>query len=152
LGLLVLLPGVVTPGASAAGVTGAVPDPGAMLTPPRRARFVATVRVARGDGQAAASCTRQPLKKLACYQGNLAVASMQASILLESVRWAWNTGNQPGTGKEAMRLVINILGRKYGRAGSVYSSDLIRRQIDDSGPVAATNAQWAPNDPLHPHG
>lgn len=152
LGLLVLLPGVVTPGASAAGVAGAVPDPGAMLTPPRRAKFVDTVRVARGDGQAALSYTQQPLKKLACYQGNLAWASLQASILLESVRWAWNTGNRPGIGNEAMRLVINVLGRKYGRADSVYSPDLIRRQIDDSGLVAAIDAHRPPNDPLYPHG
>jgi hypothetical protein len=137
---------------SPAPMTGAVPDLDAMLMPPRRAKFVDTVRVARGDGQAAVSRTEQPLKKLACYQGNLALASMQASMLLESVRWAWNTGNQPGIGKEAMRLVINILGRKYGRADSVYSSDLIRRQIDDSGLVAAINAHRPPNDPLHPHG
>jgi hypothetical protein len=136
---------------SPALMTGSVPDLDPMLMPPRRAKFVDTVRVARGDGQAAVSCTPQPLEKLACYQGNLALASMQTSMLLETVRWARNTGNQPGIGKEAMRLVANILGRKYGRADSVYSSDLIRRQIDDSGLVAAINTFRPPNDPLHPH-
>ncbi|SDC01743.1 hypothetical protein GA0111570_11442 [Raineyella antarctica] len=132
---------------SAAPLTGTLAPLESMVVGPPTTRFADTVRVALGSGQAIWSLY-QPAEKLACYEHNLALASMQTSVLLETVRWLSDSAPLEALRAESVRLALQTLGRKYGAADSVYSSDFVRRQIDDSHLVDQINRLRA-EGPLH---
>lgn len=129
---------------STAPLTGVVPEPAAIMME-ASTRFGDTVRVAVGDGQAVWSPTQlaDPVSsaRLECYHRNLALAAMRTAVLLDTVRWAAQLpiANLTGDVQEAVKVVLSILGRLYGKADGVYASSLVRRQIDASGLVEAVN-------------
>jgi hypothetical protein len=78
--------------------------------------------------------------KLDCYHHNLETAIAHTGVLLDAVRLA--SGQAPGAlsedAKALYRPVVNVLGLMYGGANvrDIYRSNLVRRQIEDSGLVA----------------
>jgi hypothetical protein len=122
---------------SAAPLTGAVGDLAAARVDAANA-FPETTRVAVGRGNAVWSPGGSD--KLDCYHHNLEMALAHTGVLLDAVRLA--SGQAPGAlsedAKALYRLVVNVLGLMYSGAKlkDVYRSNLVRRQIDQSGLVA----------------
>ena len=96
-----------------------------------------------------------PVRKLSCYQRNLALASLQVDSLLglmgvtdESIR----SGDSLATAHwDLAKLGSDLLGRLYGGARTTYRSSSIRAQIDASDLVPAVNSvrQYFGKPPLN---
>lgn len=123
---------------SAAPLTGAVAPLEELQVKEPNANFPDTVRVATGTGQAVwspiESAQPAPSTRLRCYHRNLALASMHTAVLLGTARWATQVpvATLPADARAALRAVLGILGRKYGKSDGVYATRLGRRQIDGS--------------------
>ena len=100
-----------------------------------------TVRLRVGRGRAVwlqNAITPHDRQKLTCYHHNLSMATLQASVLLDAVRWAKSQpqGSFSEDVKALLRPVVTVLGLLYGKVGDMYASRLVECQIDESGLVA----------------
>jgi hypothetical protein len=80
-------------------------------------------------------------KDLVCYHQNQVLAALQAGVLLAAVLFKSNPpvlGQTPQE-QELLRVVVRLLGFLYGKTSLVYSSEFVRRQIDESGLVPTIN-------------
>jgi hypothetical protein len=123
---------------SAAPLTGKVGNLTAQLL--EEGRHPGTTRMATGKGRAVwpdQSSVYGAAHSLDCYHENQILATLQAGVLLDTVRWASSeqlVGVNPAV-DQILRLVVNVLGLLYGKVADMYASAFIRRQIDESGLV-----------------
>jgi hypothetical protein len=105
--------------------------------------YSGTTRVDLGAGRAVwspgQSSSLDGVHKLQCYHQNLSLVTMQTDVLLHTVKWASHLAGSLLTDdvKAVLRPVVNVLGLLYGKVDDIYTSALVRRQIDRSGLVAA---------------
>jgi hypothetical protein len=106
-----------------------------------------TTRMAVGQGRAIWSPQQWSdsggAHRLGCYHENQIQATLLASVLLDTVRWA-SSQQVADLGSEVqqlLRLVVNVLGLLYGKVSDMYASAFVRRQIDESGLVPTIGAQ-----------
>jgi hypothetical protein len=101
-----------------------------------------TTRIAAGKGRAIwpdQSSVYGAVRRLCCYHENQVLATLQAGVLLDTVRWAslQPVANFNTDVEQILRNVVNVLGLLYGKVADMYASAFIRRQIDESGLVQA---------------
>jgi hypothetical protein len=106
-----------------------------------------TTRMAIGSGRAIWSPQRSSTSaggyRLGCYHENQILAALQASVLLDTARWAsaYQVSSLGGATQQLLRPVVNLLGMLYGKVSDMYASAFVRRQIDESGLVPTIGQQ-----------
>jgi hypothetical protein len=101
-----------------------------------------TVRYCVGDGRAIwlpEFAAAHDSRRMYCYHRNLSMATLHASALLDAVRLAEAQpgGNFSEDVRAVLRQVVTVLSLFYAKVTDMYTSAMIRKQLIDSGLIAA---------------